>query len=130
MKEYLRSMNWDESDINKYVEAYKEQMSQGMEQINGIEEKGLELLKKYTTTTTDEMGNIITNVDFDSFSEEWQAELDKNSEVILNMTATTSQDMVEQAEKGLIEQQRIYGDAIKGSLEARQKELDEMDGGE
>ena len=47
MKEYLRSMNWDESDINKYVEAYKEQMSQGMEQINGIEEKGLELLKKY-----------------------------------------------------------------------------------
>ena len=126
MKEYLRSMNWDESDINKYVEAYKEQMSQGMEQINGIEEKGLELLKKYTTTTTDEMGNIITNVDFDSFSEEWQAELDKNSEVIINMTSTTSKDMVEQAEKGLIEQQRVYGDTIKGTLEARYKELDEI----
>ena len=126
MKEYLRSMNWDESDINKYVESYKEQMSQGMEQISGIEEKGLEILKKYTTTTTDEMGNIITNVDFDSFSEEWQAELDKNSEVIINMTSTTSQDMVEQAEKGLIEQQRVYGDTIKGTLEARYKELDEI----
>lgn len=126
MKEYLQGMNWDESDINKYIEAYKEQMGQGIDQINGIEEKGLELLKKYTTTTTDEMGNIIANVDFDSFSEEWQSELDKNSEVIINMTSTTSKDMVEQAEKGLIEQQRVYGDAIKGSLEARQKELEEI----
>ena len=126
MKEYLQSMNWDESDINKYVEAYKEQMSQGMEQINGIEEKGLEILKKYTTTTTDEMGNIIAEIDFDSFSEEWQEELDKNSEVLINMTSTTSKDMVEQAEKGLIEQQRVYGDTVKGTLEARYKELEEI----
>lgn len=126
LREYLSGMNWDESDINKYVESYKEQMQTGIEQIDGIEEKGLELLMKHTTTTVDEMGNTITEVDFEGFSEDWQAELDKNSEVIINMTETTSKDMAEQAEKGLIEYQRIYGDSTKGTLEARQKELEEI----
>ena len=113
---------FSQEQINKTVEDFKNAMSGIYSEIEGLELKGLEMIKKYTTNTVDEMGNQVTNIDWNGFNKEFSEYLNENHNFIVSTQQTNYDDLLEITQKYNDEQKIIYGEAIEGSLEYNKKQ--------
>lgn len=110
--------------INKTVEDFKKAMSGTYSEIEGLELKGLEMVKQYTTTTIDEMGNQVTNVDWDGFNKDFSEYLNENHNAIVTSQNENYDDLLEITQKYTDEQNILYGKATEGSLEYNKKTVE------
>lgn len=122
----MNEKGFSQEQINKTVEDFKNAMSGIYSEIEGLELKGLEMIKKYTTNTVDEMGNQVTNIDWDGFNKEFSEYLNENHNFIVSTQQTNYDDLLEITQKYNDEQKIIYGEAIEGSLEYNKKTVDNI----
>ena len=110
--------------INSTVESFRKSMETTYAEIEGIELKGMDMLKKYTTTTVDELGNTITNIDTEGWLNEFSQYLDDNHNAIITSRNTDCDDLLEINQKYVDELEVQYGKATEGSLEYNKKTVD------
>ena len=122
----MSEKGFSQEQINKTVENFKSSMKTVYEDISNLEIDGLDMIKKYTTTTIDEMGNTVTNIDWDGFNEEFTQYLDENHNDIVTSQNTNYDDLLEMAQKYVDEQNIKYGEAIEGSLEYNKKTVENV----
>ena len=120
----MSEKGFSQEQIDKTVEDFKKAMEETYKQIEGLEIRGLDMIKKYTSNTVDEMGNQVTNIDWDGFNKEFGEYLTKNNEAIISSQQTGYDDLLEITQKYNDEQSIIYGESIEGTIEYNKKTIE------
>ena len=125
LREGMKSKGFNDRDIEQAVSNLRGQLESVYNDINGLEMKGMDMLKKYTKTTIDDMGNTVTEIDWNGFNKEFQGMLEEQHDNIVTSQATNYDDLAEMAQMYVDQQEIIYQNSEKGTLEHSQKRIDE-----
>lgn len=125
LKEGMKAKGFNDKDIEQATSNLRGQLESVYNDINGLEMKGMDMLKKYTKTTIDDMGNTVTEIDWNGFNKEFQGMLEEQHDNIVTSQATNYDDLAEMAQMYVDQQEIIYQNSEKGTLEHSQKRIDE-----
>ena len=124
LREGMKAKGFNDKDIEQAASNLRGQLESVYNDLNGLEMKGMDMLKKYTKTTIDDMGNTVTEIDWDGFNKEFQGMLEDQHDNIVASQATNYDDLAEMAQMYVDQQEIIYQDSEKGTLEHSQKTIE------
>ena len=124
LRKGLVEKGYSREDTNKILNDFREGMGDIYNEIDGLELKGLEMVKKYTKQVVDESGNIINEVDWEGFMSEFQPMLDEKHEAIVTSQNQNVDDLLEISQRYADQQEIIYGKAEKGTVEYNNKTIE------
>lgn len=121
LRKGLLEKGYNREDTNKILNDFREGMGDIYNEIDGLELKGLEMVKKYTKQVVDESGNIINEVDWEGFMSEFQPMLDEKHEAIVTSQNQNIDDLLEISQRYADQNEMIYGKAEEGTVEYNNK---------
>lgn len=124
LRKGLIEKGYNREDTNKIVNDFRKGIEQQYSEIEGLELKGLEMVKKYTKQTVDESGNVLNEVDWEGFMSEFQPMLEEKHEAIVTSQNQNIDDMLEISQRYADQQEIIYGKAEEGTMEYNNKTIE------
>lgn len=124
LRKGLIEKGYNREDTNKIVNDFRKGIEQQYTEIEGLELKGLEMVKKYTKQVVDESGNVLNEVDWEGFMNEFQPMLEEKHEAIVTSQNQNVDDLLEISQRYADQQGMIYGKAEEGTMEYNNKTIE------